>query len=128
MSFYSLTLRCGVINLLIINMKFIAFINIKNLHTCLLVLLTLHDSVMTSERKQMLMNAAQGKRFDVAPRDVIAHTTGTRCAVACLAASWCVSANLQTGDGTCQLLSEEASNVTSLETVDGWKYLREFTK
>ena len=109
-------------------MEMVICINTKALRTCLLVLMMLHVSVVTSQRKQMLMNAAQDKRFDVAPRDVIAHTTETRCAVACLATSWCVSANLFTGDGTCQLLSEEASNETSLETVNGWKYLREFTK
>ena len=104
----------------------VIYINTKGLRIWLLVLMMLHVSVVTSQRNQLLMNAVRGKRFDVAPRDVIAHISGTRCTVACLAASWCVSVNLFSDDGTCQLLSEEASNETSLETVNGWKYFCEF--
>ena len=106
-------------------MQFLANINVNGLAACLLVLLILRDRVVTSQRNQMLMNAVQNKRFDVAPRDVMTHSCGTRCTLACLVTSWCVSVNLFTGDGTCQLLSEEASNETSLEPVAGWRYLRE---
>ena len=107
-------------------MQIISFLGAKELRTCLLALLMLSDSVLTSQREEMLMNAVHGKRFDVAPRDVITHSSATRCAATCRDTTWCVSANLFTDDGTCQLLSEEASNVTSLETVGGWRYLREF--
>ena len=92
----------------------------------MLVLLMLSDSVATSRQKEMLMSVLRGRRFDVAPRDVTTSSSLTRCAVGCLATSWCVSAKLFTDDGTCQLLSEEESNETSLETVDGWRYLRKF--
>ena len=110
-------------------MQIISFLGAKELRTCLLALLMLSDSVVTSSRqKEILMNALRGKRFDVAPRDVIARSSATRCAVACRDASWCVSANLQTGDGTCQLLSEEVSDDDeSLQSADGWRYLREFS-
>ena len=109
-------------------MQMITFINVTGLRTCLLVLMMLCDSVVTSQQKEMLMNSMNDKRFDVAPRDVITHSSVTRCAATCLTTSWCVSVNLQTGDGTCQLLSDEASNETPLATVDGWRYLRKFDK
>ena len=109
-------------------MNMVIYINTKGLRIWLLVLMMLHVSVVTPQRNQLLMNAVRGKRFDVAPRDVIAHISGTRCTVACLAASWCVSANLFTDDGTCQLLSEEVSYVATLETAIGWIHLREFAK
>ena len=107
-------------------MQSVSFCGANGLCTCLLALLMLSDSVVTSSRqKEMLMNALRGKRFDVAPRDVIARSSATRCAVACRDTSWCVSANLQTGDGTCQLLSEEVSDDDeSLQSADGWRYLR----
>ena len=110
----------------LLNMKLIAFVNANELRTCLLVLLIFCYSVVRSQQKEMLMNALHSKRFDVAPRDVITRSSATRCAATCRDTSWCVSVNLFTGDGTCQLLSEEASNETSLETVDGWRYLCKF--
>ena len=111
-----------------LNMQLTTFIDVRKLHTCLLVMLMFCDRVVTSQRKEMLMNALHSKRFDVAPRGVITRSSATRCAATCRDTSWCVSVNLQTGDGTCQLLSEDVSNETSLETVDGWRYLREFEK
>ena len=107
-------------------MQFLANINLNGLRTCLLVLLTLRGSVVTSQRNQMLMNAVQNKRFNVAPRDVMTHSCGTRCTLACLVTSWCVSANLQTGDGTCQLLSEEVSDDDESLQSAGDTYVREF--
>ena len=109
-------------------MLLLILMNVKGMRTCLLVLLMLQESVVTSQRQETLMYVLTDKRFDVAPRDVITRTSATRCAVACLAASWCVSANLFTGDGTCQLLSEEVSYVATLETAIGWIHLREFAK
>ena len=109
-------------------MQSVSVCRTNGLRTCLLVLLMLSDSVETSRQKAMLMRVLRGKRFDVAPRDVITHSSATRCAATCRDTSWCVSVNLFTGDGTCQLLSEEASNMTSLETVDGWRYFRKFGK
>ena len=109
-------------------MLLLILMNVKGMHTCLLVLLMLQESVVTSQRQETLMYVLTDKRFDVAPRDVITRSSATRCAATCRDASWCVSVNLFTGDGMCQLLSEEASNETSLETVDGWRYLREFSQ
>ena len=106
-------------------MQIISFLGAKELRSCLLVLMLLRVSIVAPQRKEMLMNALRGKRFDVAPRDVITRSSATRCAVACRDASWCVSANLRTGDGTCQLLSEEVSDDDeSLQSADGWRYLR----
>ena len=109
-------------------MKLVSFAGAKGLRTCLLVLLMLRDSVVTSQQKEMFLNALPDRRLAVAPRDVIAHSSAIRCTVECLATSWCVSANLFAGDGTCQLLSEEVSDVTSLETAVGWRHLRELSK
>ena len=105
-------------------MQSTTFSNVKGFLICLLVLLVLCDIVVTSQRKEVFMNTLNDKRFDVAPRDVITRSSSTRCAATCRDTAWCVSVNLQTGDGTCQLLSEEVSNVTSLESADGWRYLR----
>ena len=109
-----------------LNMQTITFIDVEKLRTCLLMLLMLRACAVTSQSSQILMNILDGRRFDVEPRDVITHISKIDCAATCRDTSWCVSVNLQTGDGTCQLLSEEASNETSLATVDGWRYLREF--
>ena len=108
-------------------MKMIASITLKRLRTCLFIQLALCDSVVTSQSTETFMNILNDKRFDVEPRDVIACSSKVDCAATCRDTSWCVSVNLFTGDGTCQLLSEEASNETSLATVDGWRYLREFS-
>ena len=109
-------------------MLLLILMNVKGMRTCLLVLLMLQESVVTSQRQETLMYVLTDKRFDVAPRDVITRSSATRCAATCRDTSWCVSVNLFTGDGTCQLLSEEASNDTSLATVDGWRYLRKFAE
>ena len=109
-------------------MQSTTFSNVKGFLICLLVLLVFCDIVVTSQRKEVFMNTLNDKRFDVAPRDVITRSSSTRCAATCRDTSWCVSMNLFTGDGTCQLLSEVESNETSLEAVDGWRYLRKFDK
>ena len=49
------------------------------------------------------------------PRDVITSSSPVMCAVACHVTSWCVSANLAPDTSTCQLLSDEGTDVTSLE-------------
>ena len=104
------------------------FSNVKGFLICLLVVLVFCDIVVTSQRKEVFMNTLNDKHFDVTPRDVITRSSATRCAATCRDASWCVSVNLFTGDGMCQLLSEEASNDTSLATVDGWRYHRKFAE
>ena len=109
-------------------MQLIIYIYAKGLCSCLLVMLMLCPGAVTSQRSDILMNILDCKRYDVAPRDVITRSSKTDCAATCRDTSWCVSVNLFTGDGTCQLLSEEASNETSLATVVGWKYLREFAR
>ena len=106
-------------------MKLIASITLKRLRTCLFIQLALCDSVVTSRSTETFMNILNDKRYDVQPRDVMTHSSKLGCAATCRDTSWCVSVNLFTVDGTCQLLSEEASNETSLESADGWRYLRE---
>ena len=105
-------------------MQLITFMHVKGV-SILIGLLLLCDSAVTSQRNPTIMKALHGKRFDVAPRDVITRSSAIKCAVACRNMPGCVSTNLFSGNGTCQLLSEEASNETSLETVNGWRYLRE---
>ena len=98
----------------------------------MLVTLMLSNSKVTSQHNDkatyMYMQVLANKRYDVAPRDVITRCTEVDCAAKCRDASWCVSANVFTGDGTCQLLSEDTSDETSLESADGWRYLRKCKK
>ena len=91
---------------------------------CLLALLTLVTSTATSQIQQINVRPAKNKRLDATPRDVMLHSSLVKCSTTCRLTSWCVSANLSPGRRTCQLLSEEVSDVTSLESVDGWSYLR----
>ena len=109
-------------------MKFVSFISGKGLRNFLLLALMLSDSNATSlHDKATYLQVLANKRYDVAPRDVIARSSATQCAAACRDASWCVAVNLFTGgERVCQLLADEASNETLLETVDGWKYMREY--
>ena len=71
------------------------------------------------------------KRLDVTPQDVVTRSSKVKCAATCRVTAWCVSANLAPDRSTCQLLSEEVSDETSLESADGWSYIRktvEFTR
>ena len=91
---------------------------------CLLALLTLVTSTATSQIQQINVRPVKNKRLDASPRDVMSHSSLVKCSTTCRLTSWCVSANLSPDRRTCQLLSEEVSDVTSLESVDGWSYLR----
>ena len=91
--------------------------------TCLFVLLTLIGGVMTSQTRQALLSTINNKRLDVTALNVTTHSA-TECSVRCLLTSWCVSVNLSPDRRTCQLLSEETSDVTSLQSADGWSHIR----
>ena len=68
------------------------------------------------------------RRLDVTPHDVMTHSSLVKCSMTCRLTSWCVSANLSPDHSTCELLSEEVSNLTSLQLAEGWSYLREYIK
>ena len=80
----------------------------------------------TSSIHIIYVNPAINRRLDVTPRDVITAGSTLKCSAMCRLTSWCASANLSPDRSTCQLLSEEVSDETSLESVDGWSYLRKF--
>ena len=64
------------------------------------------------------------RRLDVTPQDVITRISKIKCAATCRVTSWCVSANMSPDRSTCQLLSEEVSDETSLQSTVGWSYIR----
>ena len=93
--------------------------------TCLLVLLTMIGGVVTSQTRQTFLSKINNKRLDVTAQNVTTHSA-TECYVTCQQTSGCVSVNLSPDRRTCQLLSEETSNVTSLQSADGWSHIRKF--
>ena len=92
--------------------------------TCLLVL-ALIGSVVTSQTRQLFISRINNKRLDVTAKNVTTHSA-TGCCVTCLHTSDCVSMNMSPDRRTCQLLSEETSNETSLQSADGWSHIRKF--
>ena len=64
--------------------------------------------------------------LNVTSRDVMTHSSLVKCSVVCGWTSWCLSVNVASDGSTCQLLSEEVSDVASLQSAEGWSYLREF--
>ena len=68
------------------------------------------------------------KRLDVTPRDVITSGSLVKCSVMCRMTSWCVSANVAPDRSTCQLLTDEVSDETQLESANGWRYIRKVLK
>ena len=99
-------------------------VSVQRVDRFLLVLLTLVTSTATSQNQQINVRPVKNKRLDAIPRDVMTHSSLVKCSTTCRLTSWCVSANLSPDRHTCQLLSQEVSDVTSLESVDGWSYLR----
>ena len=91
--------------------------------TCLLVLLTLAGSVVTSQSPQTILSKVNNKRLDVTAQNVTTYSA-VECYATCQQTSGCVSVNLSPDRRTCQLLSEEASDVMSLQSAEGWSYLR----
>ena len=97
--------------------------------TCLLVLFALLTGAETLQTQEAYMRPLMHKRLDVTPRDVITHSSAIDCAVTCRLTPWCVAANLLPDRRTCQLLTEEVpDDHESLQSADGWKYLREYTR
>ena len=93
--------------------------------TCLLMLLTLICKALTSQFQQVHVTLIPNGLLNVSPRDVIPTSSTVECVAICRQTSWCASANMAPDRSTCHLLSEEVSDVTSLESAEGWSYLRE---
>ena len=93
---------------------------------CLFTLLTLPAGTMTSQIQQIHIKPVRNKRLNVAARDVITRSSAIKCESTCRQTSWCTSANMAPDRSTCHLLSEEVSDVGSLEEAQGWSYLREY--
>ena len=94
--------------------------------TCLLVLLTLFCDALTSHFQQVHVTPVFNKLLNMPPRDVITRISTVECVATCRQTSWCASSNMAPDGSTCQLLSDEVSDVTSLEPADGWSYLRKY--
>ena len=92
----------------------------------LLLTHTLMHVALTSPVQYVIVNPIKDRRLDVTPRDVMTHVSLVKCSTTCRQTSWCVSANMAPDRSTCHLLSEEVSDVTSLELADGWSYIRKF--
>ena len=90
--------------------------------TCLFVL-ALIGSVVTSQTRQTFCNKINNKRLDVTAQKVTARSA-IECYVTCQQTSGCVSVNLSPDRRTCQLLSEKTSDVTSLQSANGWSHIR----
>ena len=91
----------------------------------LVMLLALVAGVKTLQIQGSYSMPLMARRLDVTPRDVITRSSAIHCAATCRLTSWCVSANLFTGDGKCELLTEEVlDDDDSLQSDEGWRYLR----
>ena len=90
--------------------------------TCLLVLAII-GSVETSQTRQAFLSKINNKRLDVTAQNVTTRSA-IECHVTCQQTSGCVSVNLSPDRRTCQLLSEETSDETSLQSAEGWSHLR----
>ena len=92
------------------------------------LLLTLVCKSMTSQLFHIInVTPVANRRLGVTPRDVMTQSSYVECAITCRLSSWCVSANVSPDRSTCQLLSQEVSDVMSLEPAPGWSYLRKYT-
>ena len=81
-------------------------------------------TVATSNFEVINLKPTKNKRLNVIPQGIVTRSTKIKCAATCRSTSWCVSANLSPDRITCQLLTEEVSNEASLESADGWSYIR----
>ena len=93
--------------------------------TCLLVLLTMIGGVVTSQTRQTFLNKINNKRLDVTAQNVTARSDIV-CSVKCQLTPGCVSVNLSPDRRMCQLSSEEMSDVTSMQSAEGWSHIRKF--
>ena len=102
-------------------------VGVPDLHTNLVVLLTLFAGVNTVLIPGSYSKPPTHKRLDVTPRDVLTRSSAINCETTCRLTSWCFAANLLPDRRTCQLLTEEVSDDDeSLDSADGWKYFRKF--
>ena len=109
-----------------IQQKAVRVVSTHRASTILVVLLTLFYSALASQVQQVHVTLVLNKRLNMSPRDVIARTSTVECVAICRQTSWCTSADMAPDGNTCHLLSEEVSDVTSLESAHGWSYLREY--
>ena len=82
--------------------------------------------VSTSQVEYVHVDSTQNRRLSVEPSDVIVRSSLVKCAVRCHQTAWCFAANLAPDTTTCQLLSDEVSDETSLPFADGWNYIRTY--
>ena len=95
-------------------------------HTSLVVLLTLLAGAKTVLIPGSHSKPLMHKRLDVTPRDVMTRSSVINCETTCRLTLWCVAANFLPYIRTCQLLTEEVSDDDeTLDSADGWKYIRE---
>ena len=90
--------------------------------TWLFALLTLFVSAVTSYTQQTVVKQIANKRLDVTAQNVKTHSV-IECQISCKQTSWCAAANLSPDRSTCQLLSEQASDLMPLESAEGWSYM-----
>ena len=90
------------------------------------LLLTHVCVVMTSQIQYINVKPTKNKLLDVTPHDVMTHSSLVKCFSTCRLTPWCASSNLSPDRSTCQLLSEEVSDVRSLQSAEGWSYLCEY--
>ena len=91
--------------------------------TSLVVMLTLTGSVVTSQSPQTIISKVNNKRLDVTAQNVTTYSA-VECYETCQKTAGCMSVNLSPDRRTCQLLSEATSDVTSLQSANGWSYMR----
>ena len=89
----------------------------------LVLLLALCDVSVTFQFQQTHIEVHEHKRQNVTGQNVKTHSV-IECHVTCQQTRWCVGVNVSPERNTCQLLSEEVSDVTLLETAEHWSYLR----
>ena len=87
-------------------------------------LLLISARMVTSHLDAISVKPLVNRRLDVTPQDVVTRSSKIKCTATCRVTSWCVSANLAPDRSTCQLLSAEVSAETSLETAEGWTFIR----
>ena len=87
-------------------------------------LLLISARMVTSHLDAISVKPLVNRRLDVTPQDVVTRSSKIKCTATCRVTSWCMSANLSPDKSTCQLLSEEVSDNASLESADGWTYIR----
>ena len=99
---------------------------VSHIYVCCYLILVDSLCFSTSTISIAGIRITQDMRLNVSPRDVITAQSSIHCIVMCQATSWCLSANLSPDKRTCQLMSEEVTDVSSLESAEGWKYISKY--